>query len=99
MKVALATAWVSWAMSSTPTRKPNDAASCRPAPLNCGSQRRWRRPSHANAEPSNANTLAVARADSASGTANVANPTASTAYACPSTAKLARRISAAASRA
>ena len=53
------------------------AASCNPAPANCGSRRCWRSPSHASAAPSSANTLAVACADSASGTASVAKPTAS----------------------
>ena len=28
------------------------AASCRPAPVSCGSQRCWRKPSHASAAPS-----------------------------------------------
>ena len=62
------------------------AASCRPAPVNCGNQRCWRKPSHASAAPSSANTEAVARADNASGTAKVAKPTASNAYEVPSAA-------------
>ena len=61
------------------------AANCRPAPVNCGKRRCWRRPSQANAAPSSANTQAVACADKASGTARVAKPTASSAYDCAST--------------
>ncbi len=86
MKVGLASACSPGHGSDTPISKPTAAASCNPAPAACGNQRRWRRPSHASAAPSSANTAAVARADNASGTASVAKPTASSAYDWPSAA-------------
>ena len=92
MKGALAN--IGWAVASNPPedqasaramKNANAAAICRPAPVSCGSRRDCRSPSQTSAAPSSANTLAVAWADSASGTASVAKPTASRAYDCAST--------------
>ena len=58
-------------------KKASAAASCRAAPLQRGSRRPVRSPSQTRPAPSTANTAAVARADSASGTARVAKPAAS----------------------
>jgi len=79
--------------SVRPIANASAAASCKPAPVNCGRRRCWRRPSQASAAPSSANTQAVACADKASGTASVAKPTASRAYDCASTSKSLRRRS------
>ena len=59
------------------------AASCSPTPVACGSRRRCRSPSQMSAAPSSANRQAVTLAENASGTARVAKPTASVAFATP----------------
>ncbi len=55
------------------------ANTCSALPRNSGRLRPWRSPSHTSAAPSIAQVHAVERADSASGTAIVAKPSASNA--------------------
>ena len=91
--LAIAIASAEPASNVTEARNAPAASACKASPLQRGSLRCWRKPSQTSAAPSSANVQAVERAESASGTASVANPIARMANDSPSVRIDARRIS------